>query len=473
MVNLICEFVVLCNNLERGMGNTFVVRTIMKVAVLSASPKQKNSLTLQTVRVLSRMCKEDEFDVCFITNVDDKSEFEAKAKEADLLIILSSLYHFNTHGQLMRYLKGINLPKGKPITYISTSGMNMDVPAHNYLRSFARHYGLKWIRSLSLLDEDVLQECRREELYRWFLYVKDIASKKELTSSSLNGTRIAVLDCGDDPSETETTAIEIKNKYEALGANVKLINMREKNIKGCIACFGCYTNNKCVIKDDFMELSHEIDTTADMVVVVSGINYNQFSTNYKYYLDRHVMYGRYSQELEQTKAYVYCGDIDGQDLAELEQHTYVVDSLCDDCYVGLYPGTSEGIQELITESSFCCINDLFPQRNTYSSGLGMQFANLAYRLQYMTPNDYNYFKSKGYYEMPKIIEEVKPIGGIEDGQMSCKMRLLAFNEMLKSVDGPPKLTHRGERSKMNHMIGADMAKVNGKAKKGFSLFGKK
>ncbi len=72
----------------------------------------------------------------------------------------------------MRYLKGVNIPKGKPITYISTSGMNMDVPAHNYLRSYARHNELKWIRSLSLLDEDVLHECRREELYRWFCYVK-------------------------------------------------------------------------------------------------------------------------------------------------------------------------------------------------------------------------------------------------------------------------------------------------------------
>ena len=157
----------------------------MRVTVLSASPKQQLSLTLQTVRTLQKMCKEDQFDICFIKDVNDHTEFEEKAADADLILILSSLYHFNTHGQLMRYLKNINLPKGKPITYISTSGGNMDVPAHNYLRSFARHNGLTWIRSLSLLDEDVLKEHRREELYRWFQYVKDMVNDTRLENTTL------------------------------------------------------------------------------------------------------------------------------------------------------------------------------------------------------------------------------------------------------------------------------------------------
>lgn len=74
------------------------------------------------------MCKDDVFDISFIKNVDDCSEFETKAKDADLVLILSSLYHFNTHGQLMRYLKGLHLPAHKPITYITSSGGNMDVP---------------------------------------------------------------------------------------------------------------------------------------------------------------------------------------------------------------------------------------------------------------------------------------------------------------------------------------------------------
>ena len=52
----------------------------MRVAVLSASPKQQLSLTLQIVRALQKMCKDDEFDISFIKNVDDCSEFETKAK---------------------------------------------------------------------------------------------------------------------------------------------------------------------------------------------------------------------------------------------------------------------------------------------------------------------------------------------------------------------------------------------------------
>lgn len=446
----------------------------MRVTVLSASPKQQLSLTLQTIRTLQKMCPEDQFDICFLKKVDDHSEFEEKANDAELIIILSSLYHLNTHGQLMRYLKDVKLPKGKPITYITTSGMNMDVPAHNYLRSYARHNGLKWIRSLSLLDEDVLQECRREELYRWFSYVKDVVNNTRLTETSLTNKTIAILDCGDTAEETEKEAKEIVAKYEALGAKVMLYNMRERSIKGCIACFGCYTNNKCVIKDDFEAITDEINKNADVMLVVSGINYNQFSTNYKYFLDRHVKFGRFGQEQELIKAYVYCGEIDGQDLAELEQHTLVVDSLAGDCYVGLYPGTEEGIAQLIQESSYVVINDLYPQRNTYSYGLNHQFANLAYRLQNMTPRDYEYYKSKGFYDIPEIVGQARPVGSMEEGRMTSQMRLLAFEEMLSKLDGPPAMTKRGERSKFFRMIGS---KPQGGAaeqpKKGFSLFGKK
>ncbi len=445
----------------------------MKVAVLSASPKQQLSLTLQIVRALQKMCKDDEFDISFIKNVEDCSEFETKAKDADLVMILSSLYHFNTHGQLMRYLKGLHLPKGKPFTYITSSGGNMDVPAHNYLRSYARQNGLKWIRSLSLLDEDILKEYGREEAYRWFLYVKDIVKDTPLTRQSLKDVRISVLDCGDEDKETKEQAAEIAKKYQDLGATVTIHNMREKNIKGCIACFGCYTNNKCVIKDDFDALSTEIDHNSDMVVVVSGINYNQFSTNYKYYLDRHVKYGRFGQDLEQTKAYVYCGQMDPMDLVELEQHTLVVDSMGHDVHVGIYAGTEEGIGQLIQESAYACINDLYPQRNTYIYGLTLQFANLAYRLQNMTPNDYQYYKSKGYYQMPQILSQVKPISGLEDGRMSCQMRMMAFEDMLSTLDGPPNMTKRGERAKFCTMIGADLSKIDAdKPKKGFSLFKK-
>lgn len=445
----------------------------MKVAVLSASPKQQLSLTLQIVRALQKMCKGDVFDISFVKNVDDCSEFETKAKDADLVLILSSLYHFNTHGQLMRYLRGLHLPENKPFTYITSSGCNMDVPAHNYLRSYARQNGLKWIRSLSLLDEDILAEHGREEVYRWFQYVKDIVMDKPLTNQSLKDTRISILDCGDEPEETQDKAAEIAKMYQELGAAVTVYNLREKTIKGCVACFGCYTNNKCVIKDDFESLSEELNRNSDMIVVVSGINYNQFSTNYKYFLDRHVKYGRYGQDLEQIKAYVYCGQMDPMDLVELEQHTLVVDSLGHDVHVGIYAGTDEGISQLIRESAYVCMNDLYPQRNTYSYGLSLQFANLAYRLQNMTPKDYQYFNSKGYYQTPQILSQVRPISGMEDGRMSCQMRLMAFEDMLSALDGPPNMTKRGERAKFHTMIGADLSKHGeDKPKKGFSLFRK-
>ena len=91
----------------------------------------------------------------------------------------------------------------------------------------------------------------------------------------------------------------------------------------------------------------------------------------------------------------------------------------------------------------------------------------------MTPKDYEYFKSKGFYDTPEVLGQVRPISGIEDGRMSCQMRLIAFEEMLSRVDGPPAMTKRGERSKFFHMIGSKPhTDEENKPKKSFSLFKK-
>ena len=75
--------------------------------------------------------------------------------------------------------------------------------------------------------------------------------------------------------------------------------------------------------------------------------------------------------------------------------------------------------------------------------------------------------------MPEILGQVRPISGLEEGRMSCQMRLMAFEDMLAKLDGPPKMTKRGERSQFYKMIGADLSKVGTeKSKKGFSLFKK-
>ena len=57
--------------------------------------------------------------------------------------------------------------------------------------------------------------------------------------------------------------------------------------------------------------------------------------------------------------------------------------------------------------------------------------------------------------------------------MSCQMRLMAFEDMLSTLDGPSNMTKRGDRAKYFNMIGADLSKLGTeKTKKGFSLFKK-
>ncbi len=66
------------------------------------------------------------------------------------------------------------------------------------------------------------------------------------------------------------TAIEEAKKN---GAEIKLVNIREKQIGFCKACYGCATTGVCVQKDDFMELlksTHE----AEAIIAEAPIYYN-------------------------------------------------------------------------------------------------------------------------------------------------------------------------------------------------------
>lgn len=62
-------------------------------------------------------------------------------------------------------------------------------------------------------------------------------------------------------------------EVQKAGAQVDLVNIREKNIGFCKACYGCRETGICVQKDDFpaiLALAHE----ADAIVCAAPIYYN-------------------------------------------------------------------------------------------------------------------------------------------------------------------------------------------------------
>lgn len=71
------------------------------------------------------------------------------------------------------------------------------------------------------------------------------------------------------------------------GAETKIFNLNEMNIKGCQSCFRCRTSDQgCVINDDMPQLFEEIKQ-ADAVIIGSPIYFGQMTAQLKLFVDRH------------------------------------------------------------------------------------------------------------------------------------------------------------------------------------------
>jgi len=71
------------------------------------------------------------------------------------------------------------------------------------------------------------------------------------------------------------------------GAETKIFNLNEMDIKGCQSCFHCKTTDgDCAIRDDMPQLFEEIKQ-ADAVIIGSPIYFGQMTAQLKLFVDRH------------------------------------------------------------------------------------------------------------------------------------------------------------------------------------------
>ena len=69
------------------------------------------------------------------------------------------------------------------------------------------------------------------------------------------------------------------------GHDVELISLKDKTVKFCIGCLACQKTQKCVMKDDAVEISEKV-RNADTLVFVTPIYYYEMSGQMKTLLDR-------------------------------------------------------------------------------------------------------------------------------------------------------------------------------------------
>lgn len=90
------------------------------------------------------------------------------------------------------------------------------------------------------------------------------------------------------PRANGNTAIaleEMRKVFEANGIETETMHIGNKNIRGCIACGGCYQNGKCVFDDAVNEAAAKFEA-CDGIVVGSPVYYASANATLVAFLDR-------------------------------------------------------------------------------------------------------------------------------------------------------------------------------------------
>ena len=86
-------------------------------------------------------------------------------------------------------------------------------------------------------------------------------------------------------SNSDVLADRLAAGAEDAGHEVELISLKGKEIKFCIGCIACQKTQRCVLKDDAVEIAEKVKE-ADTLVFVTPIYYNEMSGQMKTLLDR-------------------------------------------------------------------------------------------------------------------------------------------------------------------------------------------
>lgn len=425
----------------------------MQILVLSCSPKRETSLTYHNFKFIEKMFPDDTFSVQFTTNGVFPEELILEFQQSDLVVMLSSIFHFSVHSAMLPLLQdmvekvGEDALRDKPFTYLTTSGKNGEYNAHDFVRRFAQHSGMRWITSLSLDDVSALSPEGREEMYCWFRFVKETVENtgKQAVLKEKNG--VVILDCFDEETDRSKQINHYLLRYfQNAGADVKIVSLRDYRVNSCTACCGCYTTRRCFIRDDFEELTDLIQLNTDIIVHTGKPACGTYGLQFKRFTERHMQYGR-SAEIGGIITAFICDVQDlpmPDDLAYFEKHQSCIEAMGHNCLIGFF-GISDPETELSPVAEMvvhACNCDLFPINNGLSVGLNLQFARLSERIRALQPADYEEYRKQGYYEPVKPEINARPCFSAEDAVRSRKGRTIPFNMTLLDFNSKVRVTPR-------------------------------
>lgn len=445
----------------------------MKIGVLSGSPKNEYSVTLQSVLYLQKHNTEDDF---FITHVGHRekrfenssvlSELIEKLIVCDLILFCYPVYTFLAPSQLHRFIELLKRhPRarklsGKFVSQITTSKHFYDNTAHKFIEENCFDLGMKIIPGLAADMDDLLTMQGRKQLCDFGKSVKFNISNNIYNEPSVRkgdtvivnfktsiepkpktkGKRsVIVSDCS--PSDNTLRSM-IEAFKSALPNPTDEFNLAEFSFSGgCLGCFKCAASGNCIYKDGFEDLLRNDILSADAIIYAGKIKDHSMGWLMKRFHDRQFCNGH--RVLTNGKAVGYI--LDGKLSTErnmkdvMEARSDVGDMVF--CGAAVSESADNNIIDdeinKLAKSVAFVLDEGITTPQSYLGVGGMKvFRDLIFTMQGFMKADHKHYKKHGAYDFPYkkmgLILKMKLIGFLMRSKFAGKQVSSRINnEILK------------------------------------------
>ena len=396
----------------------------MKVLVLNGSPKGKNSITLQTVHYLEKCFREDTFTVLDVgarirLYEQDFSEARAALDAAELILFCYPVYTFLVPAQLHRFIElmkesGADLA-GKFAAQLSTSLHFYDVTAHRFIEDNCADLGLRYLGGLSADMEDLLKEQGRKEardFWRFVLWQAGLhdagAAGNAGTADAPAGKLVIVTDLAPKEDEEDYAADAglrrmIRRFRKEAPFRTKVVNLREFPFRGgCLGCFHCASDGKCIYQDGFDEFLRKKIQTADAIVYAYRIKDHSMGFRMKLFDDRQFCNGHRTVTMGRPVGYLVDGDLSAEpNLRMLMEARAQVGGNFLAGIAASGAAADRDIARLAQTLAYAVVHNYQQPKNFYGVGGLKIFRDLIWQMQGLMKEDHRFYKEHGFYDFPQ------------------------------------------------------------------------
>ncbi|MGM0419294.1 MAG: NAD(P)H-dependent oxidoreductase [Thermodesulfobacteriota bacterium] len=417
----------------------------MKIAVLSGSPKGKNSVSLQSVKYLEKKFSTHEFNYFQISQSikkleSDPDEFENlinEIKEVDMVIWVSPVYTLLVPAQLKRFIELIferkkeAFFKDKFCGVLTTSISFFDNCAHNYLRGISEDLEMKFCGSFSADSYDLLDDTQRETLIKF---------GKILFENAENNMPLQKIYSQPDSSKTEfkpepvKEQTDFKNKkillikdrsykgenlekmtetfLSSVSSDVEQINLSELDIKGgCTGCVQCGFDHHCMYEgvDEFIDFFDNKVRNSDIIIMAGEIKDRWLSSKWKQFFDRSFFHNHIPMMMNKQIGFIISGRLSLHSNLQNILESFIQwqrANLCDIVSDEFPEYTADNIINLAKRLKTASENEYVAPIGFPGKGGHKIFRDDIYaRHRFVFQKDHKWYEENGFYDFPQHDEK--------------------------------------------------------------------